>query len=127
MNETKFKLLVVAAQRRAGGYARRIEDQYAVGIPDLIIGVPDRGLMMVEAKVFTGSTFGPTPRQFVELCRIEDGGGTAALLGFNKRDHVCHLVPINRDTQGKWNVAEQRWISGSIEDTPVMFKEYTER
>jgi hypothetical protein len=61
-----------------GGYARRIEDQYAVGIFDMIlipVGLP---VFCAEVKIIQHDMFGPTPRQAVELHRIsevaKDGG-----------------------------------------------------
>src|SRR4249920_1004887 len=74
---------MIKSIKEAGGYARRIEDQYAVGMVDTIL-IP-RGLpaFLAEVKVVKGPTFGPTPRQFEELCRI----GKAA-------DDNGHVIPI---------------------------------
>jgi hypothetical protein len=69
--------------RDDGGYARRIEDQYAVGIFDMII-IP-RGLpvFFAEVKMVTNNVFGPTPRQMIELSRLADVAGNA-----------CHAIPV---------------------------------
>lgn len=60
-----------------GWYARRIEDQYAVGIPDMLFGIPSGQAILIEAKrVLTGTAFAPTARQWIELQRWRDPGNT---------------------------------------------------
>jgi hypothetical protein len=61
---------MVKSVKEAGGYARRIEDQFGVGVFDLILipfGLP---VFMTEVKMIRGPTFGPTLRQYVELERV---------------------------------------------------------
>lgn len=68
--ESIVKKMMVDSVRQSGGYARRYEDKYGVGIPDTILipkGLPP---IFAEVKVFTGQRFGPTDRQLVELVRI---------------------------------------------------------
>lgn len=74
MREAEVKRKMVASVKEGGGYARRIEDQYGVGIYDLIIipfGLP---VFMTEVKVIRGAMFGPTLRQHLELERIKHVG-----------------------------------------------------
>lgn len=56
--------------RRSGGYARRYEDKYAVGIPDTLFVLKGLPPIFAEVKVFIGHRFGPTDRQLVELTRL---------------------------------------------------------
>lgn len=70
ISEADVKRAMVKSVKEAGGYARRIEDQYGVGIFDLILipfGLP---VFMTEVKMIRGPAFGPTLRQHVELERI---------------------------------------------------------
>jgi hypothetical protein len=70
MNEADVKREMVKSMREKGGYARRIEDKFAVGTYDLILipfGLP---VFMTEVKMIRGAMFGPTLRQQVELERI---------------------------------------------------------
>src|SRR6478736_1512304 len=75
---------MIKSMKEGGGYGRRIEDQYGVGLYDTILipfGLP---VFMAEVKIIHGANnFGPTPRQLIELKRI---GDAAALNG--------HVIPI---------------------------------
>jgi len=84
MNEADVKRTMIKSVKAAGGYARRIEDQYAVGMVDTIL-IP-RGLpvFMAEVKLVKSATFSPSPRQFVELELIEKAA--------NEQGHVVPLV-----------------------------------
>lgn len=89
MLENRVKARIVEEMMRSNGYARRIEDQYLVGTPDLILSLPSTGLVMTEAKVFTGNVFEPSPRQYIEMKRIEAGGGKTLLVGW--KAGIFHL------------------------------------
>lgn len=83
MKEADVKRAMVKSMKESGGYGRRIEDQYGVGIYDTILipfGLP---VFMAEVKIVKDNTFGPTLRQFVELERIKHVG-----FGAN------HVIPI---------------------------------
>jgi hypothetical protein len=82
-NEATVKRDIVADMKENGGYARRIEDQFGVGIYDLIL-IP-RGLpvFMAEVKVIRGDSFGPTERQRIELLRIQEVA-----------HHKGHVIPL---------------------------------
>jgi hypothetical protein len=74
MNEADVKRNMVKSMKECGGYGRRIEDQYGVGIFDVILipfGLP---VFMTEVKMIRYPTFGPTLRQHVELERIRNVG-----------------------------------------------------
>jgi len=73
-SEADVKRAMVKAMVAGGGYARRIEDQYGVGIFDVILIPYNLPVFMAEAKLIRGNTFGPTERQYVELVRIENVG-----------------------------------------------------
>jgi hypothetical protein len=83
MKEADVKRKMIKSMHEAGGYARRIEDQYAVGVYDTILIPHGLPVFMAEVKVIRGTHFGPTPRQMVELQRVTD---VAALSG--------HVIPV---------------------------------
>ena len=94
-SESEVKRNMVKSVKEAGGYARRVEDQYGVGIYDLII-IP-RGLpvFMTEVKIIRGSTFGPTERQHIELMRIKEvadasGHVIPLMIGFQDGVYYFH-------------------------------------
>lgn len=68
--ESDFKRQIVKDFTKRGNYARRIEDRYSVGFPDLILIPKGYPVFFCEAKVIRDNLFGPTPRQFVELGRL---------------------------------------------------------
>lgn len=76
-HESNHKTKLVKALKERGWYARRIEDQYAVGIPDILVGIPFGPTLMVEAKMVAHQSFGPTPRQMIELDRWTKRGRDA--------------------------------------------------
>jgi len=95
VNEADVKRKMVKSVQKHGGYARRFEDQFAVGILDTIF-IP-RGLpvFMAEVKMIRGSTFGPTPRQYVELMRVKGvaySGGhiIPVMIGYKDGNYYFH-------------------------------------
>lgn len=70
MNEAKVKQNLCRDIRREGGYARRIEDRFAVGIPDVITVPANSPVIWLEVKIIRYAMFGPTSRQLVELRRL---------------------------------------------------------
>lgn len=93
--EAAWKKDIVSAVKAAGGYATRVEDQYRVGTLDLILSTLETGIVLAEAKRFEGLFFEPSPRQYIEMCAIDDGGGVALLIGI--RDGRFYLHGTNRD------------------------------
>jgi hypothetical protein len=83
MNESRIKRVMIKSMLEGGGYGRRIEDQYAVGIYDTILiplGLP---VFMAEVKMARNGHFGPSPRQMIELQRIHDVAGNGG-----------HVIPV---------------------------------
>ena len=70
--EAEVKRRMVKSMHEGGGYARRIEDQYAVGTYDMIIIPAGLPVFTAEVKIIRANAFGPSPRQAVELQRITD-------------------------------------------------------
>lgn len=71
MNEADAKRAIVENIKSRGGYARRIEDNFGVGFPDLVVQTSAYyPVFFIEAKIVDGHHFGPTPRQYVELKRL---------------------------------------------------------
>jgi len=83
MNEADVKRAMVQSVKDAGGYARRIEDQHAVGVYDLILIPPGLPVFTAEVKMIKGDSFGPTPRQAIELQRV----------AFAAKD-AGHVIPV---------------------------------
>lgn len=85
MNEADHKRKLVAeVNALRGGYARRIEDRFAVGVLDLIIKLPELPWIWAEGKMVDGFKFAPTERQWVEGERILATGTRALLIGWKK-------------------------------------------
>lgn len=70
MREAELKRKIVDEIRKEGGYARRIEDKYTVGMPDMFLIPPGCPCIWVEAKIINGNILQPTPRQFIELNKL---------------------------------------------------------
>jgi hypothetical protein len=84
--------MMVASIRKAGGYARRIEDKYGVGILDTILVPKGYPVFFAEVKKIKGNVFRPTDRQFIEMKRINEIGGMhmfGILIGF--KDDVVYF------------------------------------
>lgn len=83
-SEADIKRAMIKSIKELGGYARRIEDQYAVGILDTLlipVGLP---VFLAEVKRIKGESFGPTPRQKIEMDRV--------IAAANKRGHVIPIL-----------------------------------
>ena len=87
MNEADHKRKLVAeVNALRGGYARRIEDRFAVGVLDLIIKLPNIPWIWAEGKLIIGNKFKPTERQWVEGERIQATGTTVLLIGWRAKE-----------------------------------------
>lgn len=90
--ETKFKNKVVDSFREVGAYARRIEDQYAVGLPDLILIPYALPVFICEAKIIGASYFAPSPRQDIELRRIGVSPSVIpCVMGYDEETNTAYL------------------------------------
>jgi hypothetical protein len=83
MREADVKRLMVKSMITGGGYARRIEDQYGVGIFDLVLIPRGYPAFFAEVKIIKDNVFGPTPRQAIELQHIVDVAADAG-----------HVIPV---------------------------------
>lgn len=89
-NEADVKRKVVKDFKDRGHYARRIEDSFSVGFPDLVLVPKQYPVFFCEAKIIRGPTFAPTPRQYVEMTRLAISRySVPCLLGW--RDGVHYL------------------------------------
>lgn len=70
MKESAVKRKIVESIREDKGYARRIEDQFSVGMPDLILMPVRCPVIWAEVKMVDGYTFHPTQRQLIELGKL---------------------------------------------------------
>lgn len=95
--ESKYKAELVKDCVRAGAYARRLEDKWAVGLLDLTIKFPDYPHVLAEGKIVPHQQFGPTLRQYEEGKRYIDAGGIACLIAWDKatgRMFVHHWAKV---------------------------------
>ena len=95
MNEADVKRKMVKSVMEKSGYARRIEDQFAVGTFDLLLiplGLP---VFTAEVKMVKGHTFGPTARQLLELERVrlaafKSGHVIPVIIGYKEGVYYFH-------------------------------------
>lgn len=73
-SESEYKTALAAYFRSHGHYARRIEDQFSVGFPDMIVKLRGWPPCFIEAKLLRDGhyVYGPTERQYVELMRLHE-------------------------------------------------------
>jgi hypothetical protein len=96
MKESEVKSQMVIQVKKAGGYARRLEDRYGLGIPDCLFmpkGCP--AIFFAEVKMIEGLRFAPTDRQLIELMRINAVGNPcvcAILIGWKNHVYYFHEV-----------------------------------
>lgn len=89
--ETPMKQEIVKDFKDRGHYARRIEDAYSVGFPDLVLIPKEYPVFFCEAKIIRDNLFGPTPRQFVELGRMAiSKHSVPCILGYKSGIHYLH-------------------------------------
>lgn len=74
--------LVAQINAIEGGYARRIEDRFAVGVLDLLIKYPGHDVVMAEGKIIEGNLFAPTERQYEEGLRLNQAEIEPFLIGW---------------------------------------------
>ena len=90
MNEADYKRKIVRQIKIEGGWGRRFEDQYAVGITDLIL-IPLGGPPFVAEVKIVKPTWGATDRQLLELKRIKTAGKDTVvtlLIGVNEKERT---------------------------------------
>ena len=72
VNESSLKTAMTKDVRIYGGYARRFEDRFGLGLVDCVFipkGLPP---IFAEVKLVEGYKFGPSDRRYVELQRINE-------------------------------------------------------
>jgi hypothetical protein len=99
--ESFYKTQMVKEVKKAGGYGRRIEDQYGVGILDLVFKLPDTEVIFAEAKRFTGHQFALSPRQWEEGRRVVAAGGIVASIGIRiTNPERIYIFGLPKDKNG---------------------------
>lgn len=68
--ESWYKTDLVGKLKKAGCYARRVEDQFAVGTLDMIFVIPNMPTLFAEGKVIKHMFIEPSERQWIEGTRI---------------------------------------------------------
>jgi hypothetical protein len=103
--ENECKTAFCTDLRNSGGYGRRLEDQYGVGIADMLC-VPRGGpVFFIEAKIIRSSTWGATPVQTKELRRFAlscGDHGYACELGFDPANKTMTIRQIDEDNPNHW-------------------------
>lgn len=117
-SEADVKRIVVKAFKDRGYYARRIEDAYSVGFPDLVLIPGNYPVFFTEAKIIRDNKFGPTPRQYVEMSRLAiSKHSVPTLLGW--KDGVFYLTIHCEQADWRDCVAQREG-----ESIPDLFKRY---
>jgi hypothetical protein len=93
--ESEVKFDMVRDVKREGGYGRRIEDRFSVGMPDLIL-IPVRcRVVWVEVKIIEGNILSCQGRQYIELKRLTIPPHSAAFLVGWKSGLLFAAPPID--------------------------------
>lgn len=95
--ESQLKTELVKQCKSVGWYARRIEDQFAVGVLDIHIVPPGFQTLFIEAKIVDGMVFRPTERQFVEGLRIIEAKGLAIPVLIGWRNKIMYIADWGRE------------------------------
>lgn len=95
ISESEVKRRMINSMKESGGYGRRIEDQYAVGVFDTILIPHGLPVFMAEVKVIRSTSFGPTERQLLELNRVKKAAADSGhvipiMIGFKEGVHYFH-------------------------------------
>jgi hypothetical protein len=119
VNEADRKRSLVAEVKHLGGYARRVEDRWAVGVLDLIIKLPGHELFMAEGKLIKGNLFAPTATQYAEGVKWIKAGVDVVLIGW--QDKAMYISPWVKqaDKRDCWQLDE----CGYAESLSVYMKE----
>lgn len=100
--ETEYKSKLVKQINKMGGaYARRKEDQYQVGVLDIVVIFKNIPVLFIEGKRIAHQSFGPTPRQWLEGDTIVKAGlgkyAVPLLVGWDS-GHIMHVSPWQKVT-----------------------------
>lgn len=93
ISEATVKVAIVNAIRKEGGYARRIEDKFTVGMPDLVLIPLGCPVVWVEVKLTKGNQFAPSPRQFIELVKLDRPPHSMSLVMAWKESRLYVSIP----------------------------------
>jgi hypothetical protein len=108
--EAKAKNAIVDAFQEGGHYARRFEDQFYVGFPDMILIPRGYPAFFTEAKIVDGLQFKPRLRQWVELDRLSLSpkhviptmlGVKAGVHYLHKFAKIVHIVDCVKQRDGE--------------------------
>ena len=108
MNEADRKLGLVKGIKALGGFARRLEDKYALGLLDLVIKLPGQPMFWAEGKLIDGNLFAPTARQYEEGRAWMQAGVEVVLIGWDRKN--MYVSPWVKQADKR-----QCWI-GSFDD-----------
>lgn len=113
IDESGFKTRFCKILRDEGGYGRRIEDKFGVGIPD-ILAVPRGGpVFYIEAKIIRNRRWGATPRQAEELRRFSNSvndHGYACEMGLEPDTNTLTIRRVDDDNpENWWNYKFSAW------------------
>lgn len=102
-SEIEFQKKIIKATEHSGGYGRKWSSAYLVGVPDLILCLPEPGVFVMEVKkieITRGSDkkrkIHTTAIQRNHLKRFEESGGLAVVgvvLDGGPRDRALLVVP----------------------------------
>ena len=92
-SESEWKTDYAKRLRSAGHYAKRVEDKFGVGFPDMVVGIDGMPMAFIEVKLMRSNTyFAPDPRQYIELMQLHRPPFSfGVLLGVDQDRHIFHF------------------------------------
>lgn len=140
MNELGWQRKIIKSVRDQGGYGKKWSTQMTVGVPDLVLALPDVGLFLMEVKLFTGAKdrfsrkVDTTPKQRLELGRFIKGGGLAVVgvvVNWEKRGNYLVALPPDVEHLSADECVEKYptrpWVAGTGFDVRHLMREHIKR
>lgn len=104
MKELEAQSLVIDAVRSSGGFAFKMSNRFLIGIPDLLMQLPDFGTSLWEVKIADYPLAGywarvyPTVKQQQKLREYEKAGGFCGVISFLRaKDLHIAIMPGFRE------------------------------
>ena len=109
MKETDIQAGIIKQIRGDGGHGHKWATDYAVGVPDLICGIPGLGVALIEVKfekkwdLNRARTIKMEPKQILEINKYRATGGVAfGLVAVETMtDKLLQLCPIKGTEYGR--------------------------
>lgn len=103
-NENEFQLRIIKSAERLGGYGKKWSSEFQVGVPDLVLVLPWRGVVFMEVKLLATTRpdfdrkLNVTKKQGEELRRLSVAGANVVVgvvVTIGPRDTWLYVCPGN--------------------------------